>query len=100
MTVEAALGANMKRLFCIAAALVITGCAPSQAIKDLEEDKVIVAETSDVQSRIEEIDRLAQEGCALHGRQAIPISTTTDYYGRREHLFACVPLPGGGSTSD
>ena len=92
--------ADMKRLFCIAAALVITGCTPSQAIKDLEEDKVIVAETGDVQSRIEDIDRLAQEGCALHGRQAIPISTTTDYYGRREHLFACVLLPGGGSTSD
>ncbi len=80
----------MKCLSYIAIALVIAGCAPSQAIKDLEEDKVIVAETGDMRSRIEDIERLAQEGCALHRREAVPISVITGYYGRREYLFACV----------
>ena len=86
---------NWHGILYITSALVITGCASSQAIKDLQEDKVIVVETGDVQSRIEDIDKLAQEGCALHGRQAIPISTAMVYCGpycyRREHLFACVP---------
>ncbi len=87
---------------CIAAVMVLAGCARTQAIKDLEQDKVIIVETGDLPSLPEEIERLAQYGCSLHGRTAIPITTTktTAYMGQigdvpiyetnQEHLYACI----------
>ena len=81
---------------CIAAVMVLTGCARTQAIKDLEQDKVIVVETGDLRSLPEDLDRLAREGCSLHGRIAVPISTITSTNLNRlsgyeyEHLYACI----------
>lgn len=81
----------------LAATMTTGGCTPTQAIKDLEQDKVIVVETNEmVRSLPEDLDRLAQEGCSLHGRIAVPISTITNTNLNRlsgyeyEHLYACI----------
>lgn len=100
----------------LAVAMMLVGCARTQAIKDLETDKVIVVETGDLSSIPEDIWALAQQGCSIHGRIPKPVSThippatygsgfvtgltstgqivsgvatTTTTY-NREHLFACI----------
>lgn len=85
----------------IAAAVVLAGCAANHGIIDIETDKVVILENGDVRSSPEEIDRLAREGCALHGRTATPISVVQEYdpntfYGfRYRHLYACLDPDGG-----
>ena len=113
--------ARIALVVVLVATVVLTGCARTQAIKDLERDKVVVIETGNLPSMPEDIWQLAQHGCAIHERIPKPVSThippSTYSYGvatsvtptgqvvsvpyttvtayNREHLFACID-PGGG----
>jgi predicted metalloprotease with PDZ domain len=60
----------------------------SAVISDLEDDKVIVQGTYADAAMIQ---AEANEGCAMHGKQAIPISSRCmdKYCTRRNYLFAC-----------
>ncbi len=51
--------------------VLLTGCAASAVISDLEEDKVIVQATGNDMSFI---DSKAREGCGFHGRYPVPVS--------------------------
>ena len=79
----------MKILGILVIAFLVGGCAAPAVIADLETDKVIV------QSRLgtspEDIAAKAREGCALHGRTAVPISKQCldNYCISANHLFAC-----------
>ncbi len=84
-------------VIAVTMALIVAGCAgPSHGIIDLEPDKVVVIENGDMRSPPEDIDRLAREGCALHGRTAVPVSIVQEYDGagalgyRYRHLYTCL----------
>ena len=72
----------------VGGAVLLTGCATSAVISDLEEDKVIVEARG---NNAAVIDAEARRGCAIHGRTAVPISKKCidEYCIRAQHLFAC-----------
>ncbi len=80
----------MRRLaIVIVCALAAGGCAAPAVIADLETDKVIVQgnEYTDEDA----IAAKAAEGCAVHGRKAVPVSKwcTGAYCSAKRFLFAC-----------
>ena len=80
----------MRRL-CLSTlcALALTGCGMGSAvISDLEDDKVIVQGTY---ANAAMIQAEADQGCAIHGKQAISISSRCidRYCSTRNYLFAC-----------
>jgi len=90
----------------VAAILTLSGCA-SAVISDLEDDKVIVqAQYADMQM----IKAEAQTGCAVHGKEAVPISQwcVDRYCSTKNYLFACkylspssvTPSASGSSASN
>ncbi len=79
----------MKKFGVLAIAFVLGGCAAEAVISDLETDKVIVQ--SRLGTKPEDVAAKAREGCALHGRMAVPISKQCldNYCFSANHLFAC-----------
>lgn len=71
--------------------LLAAGCAAPAVIADIEQDKVIVQ--ANQYTPPGEVQAEAERGCALHGREAVPISTRqvggSDFDRIHHHLFAC-----------
>lgn len=77
----------------VTAPTILAGCTPALSIHDLEQDKVIVWETTGGDPDRADVDAMAQEGCAIHGRTATPIRVThaEGFEGYHlEYLYACV----------
>lgn len=77
----------------VAATTILAGCTPALVIHDLEQDKVIIWETAGGDPDRADVDAMAQEGCAIHGRTATPIRVThaEGFEGYHlEYLYACV----------
>lgn len=72
----------------LAVVLALAGCAPSAAIVDIEEDKVVVSATGDEDALAAQE---AQRGCAVYGRTAVPLSAwcLDAICSRAHYLFAC-----------
>lgn len=72
-------------------ALALFGCVKATAIiADLESDKVVVQSGPGTEDH--EIVAKAFEGCALHDRVPVPLSTQcmNEYCSMQNNLFACV----------
>ena len=80
---------NAILIFVIAGAAALGGCAAPAVISDLEDDKVIVQGNQHTSQ--EDVAKKAAEGCAVHGRKAVPISQwcAGSYCSVKRHLFAC-----------
>ena len=69
----------------------LSGCVTTPAvISDLEDDKVIVQ--AGLGTPDSEVMKMAEDGCALHGRTPATISTKCldEYCIKKDVLFACV----------
>ena len=77
-----------RRGALLALSLALGGCAPSAAIVDVEEDKVLVRATGDEDALAAQE---AQRGCAVYGRQAVPLSAwcLDALCSSAHYLFAC-----------
>lgn len=75
--------------FCFAFAFLV-GCATNAVLADLEDDKAIVQVNSFAKDK-EVIRETAEKGCAIHGKEAVPVSwqCVDANCVRARYLFAC-----------
>ena len=79
----------MKKYLLLLLTMILSGCA-APVIFDLEQDKVII-QSELIYTVNDAIQDKAREGCALHGRRAVYVSSSGDAWsGYYRHLFACV----------
>ena len=77
------------RIFALSLAFLITGCATTAVISDLESDKVLVQGSGGDMSII---NAEARRGCAIHGKTAsaaISWTCVDQYCMTKRYLYAC-----------